>query len=116
MPSSRNPSAFWLPSTGRLTASSLRVDVEAAYDRWQAIQEKVADKELRAVPAKVEVMPQVTGLSLRKALHLLQPMELPFSIKGSGVVVAQHPKPGASLKEGRISLRLQPDAGSIRSL
>ncbi|MEJ2691032.1 MAG: penicillin-binding transpeptidase domain-containing protein, partial [Deltaproteobacteria bacterium] len=100
-----------------MTASSLKVDVDGAYARWQKIQEKVADdKDQRSVPAKKELMPQVTGLSLRKALHILQPLELQYSIKGSGVVIAQHPKPGTPLGRGRISLRLQTDVGVIRSM
>ncbi|MEJ2688541.1 MAG: penicillin-binding transpeptidase domain-containing protein [Deltaproteobacteria bacterium] len=100
-----------------LTASNFRVDVEAAYARWRRIQEKVADdKDQRSVPAKKELMPKVTGLSLRKALHILQPLELPCSIKGSGVVVAQHPKPGMPMGRGRISLRLQKDVGVIRGM
>lgn len=97
-------------------ASRLRVNVDAAYASWCTIQEKVADKEQRAEPTKKDLMPKVTGLSLRKALHILQPMGRSFSIKGSGVVVVQNPKPGRPLKNDRINLRLQPDTGSIRSM
>lgn len=99
-----------------LTASSLRVDIAAAYTRWRTIQEKVAQRDLPEVPSKKKVMPKVTGLSLRKALHILQPIKLPFAIKGSGVVIAQYPKPGMLVRSGRINLRLQPDTAAIRSM
>lgn len=101
-----------------LDVPALQVDLGAAYDSWQAIQEKIAKKEdsKGKVPARKESMPQVIGLSLRKALHILQPLGLSFSIEGSGVVVVQKPKAGELLKNRTVTLRLKQDAGSIRSM
>ena len=56
-----------------------------------------------------DLMPNVLGMSLRKALQALQATGLRFRVHGSGRVVAQHPAPGATLKgvdEGVIELRV----------
>jgi len=54
------------------------------------------------VPVSVEpatgVMPDLKGLSLRKSLRLLQGIHLQLNIQGTGKVIDQKPKPGASLK------------------
>jgi cell division protein FtsI (penicillin-binding protein 3) len=42
-------------------------------------------------------MPEVTGLSLRKALQHLTPFHLNVQIKGSGKIVGQNPAAGESL-------------------
>ena len=45
----------------------------------------------------VAIMPEVTGLSLRKALQHLTPFHLNVQIKGSGKIVGQNPAAGESL-------------------
>ena len=53
-------------------------------------------------------MPEVTGMSLRKALQKLNQQKLMIRIEGSGRIVAQIPKPGTSLSgisECRLALR-----------
>ncbi len=83
---------------------------EAFYQAWLKIQ-KQPDRQQRSVRSrKVEVMPTVTGLSLRKALQVLQAYGLPVRVQGSGRVVAQQPVLGASLKGAQevvLSLQLE---------
>lgn len=55
-----------------------------------------------------KIMPEVTGLSLRKGLQQISPYHLKVSIKGSGRIIAQSPAPGESLAEtGVCELTLQ---------
>ena len=55
-----------------------------------------------------KIMPEVTGLSLRKGLQQISPYHLKVSIKGSGRIVAQVPAPGEPLAEaGVCELTLQ---------
>ena len=55
-----------------------------------------------------KIMPQVTGLSLRKGLQRISPYHLKVRVKGSGRIVAQTPAPGESLAEtGACELILQ---------
>jgi cell division protein FtsI (penicillin-binding protein 3) len=44
------------------------------------------------------VMPDLSGLSLRKSLRLLQGISLSINIQGTGRVLGQQPRPGSSLK------------------
>ncbi|MCI0546656.1 MAG: transpeptidase family protein [Candidatus Rokubacteria bacterium] len=46
------------------------------------------------------VMPMLAGRSLRQALEALAPAEVRLEVKGRGVVVAQHPAPGAVIRPG----------------
>jgi len=52
-------------------------------------------QEKNSVPG---VMPDLSGLSLRKSLRLLQGIPLNISIQGTGRVLDQKPRPGSSLK------------------
>ncbi len=55
-----------------------------------------------------KIMPEVTGLSLRKGLQQISLYHLKVSIKGSGRIIAQKPAPGESLAEtGVCELTLQ---------
>lgn len=56
------------------------------------------------------VMPDLRGLSLRKALRGLQPFEVLVEISGSGRVVEQEPRAGGALTGGecRLALREEP--------
>lgn len=49
-------------------------------------------------PPKLEIMPDLKGLSLRKSLRLLQGVQLKINISGTGKVVSQKPAPGTDLK------------------
>lgn len=59
--------------------------------------------EYRTLPVdnmdSLNEMPQVTGLSLRKGLQRLNNHNLKITIKGSGRIVAQVPKPGERMEE-----------------
>ena len=46
-----------------------------------------------------KIMPEVTGLSLRKGLQHLSPYHLKVSVRGSGRIVGQNPAPGEPLAE-----------------
>ena len=45
-------------------------------------------------------MPQVIGKSLRSGLQTLQPLHLRISVIGSGLIVAQQPNPGTTVRTG----------------
>ncbi len=53
----------------------------------------------RLASRKAAVMPELTGLSLRKGLQRLNPYHLTVRIKGSGRIVDQEPAPGELLRE-----------------
>lgn len=48
------------------------------------------------------IMPDLIGHSLRKSLRLLSQKKVQVTIKGTGVVVSQNPKPGTPLKNGEM--------------
>ncbi len=47
-------------------------------------------------------MPDLTGMSLRKSLRVLNDKKVQIRIVGSGVVIAQSPKPGTLLNDESI--------------
>ena len=47
------------------------------------------------------IMPDVLGMSLRKSLRALNPLQLDVRIHGTGVVVEQHPEAGTTVKQGQ---------------
>jgi stage V sporulation protein D (sporulation-specific penicillin-binding protein)/penicillin-binding protein 2B len=53
-------------------------------------------------------VPDVRGLSLRRAMNRLSTQQLDININGSGVVAAQSPAPGEQVKVGtKVTLRCQ---------
>ena len=50
-----------------------------------------------ATPDSVAMMPDLTGLSLRQAIHWLHAVGMDVKIEGSGMVVGQHPEAGEPL-------------------
>lgn len=70
-----------------------------AVDAEQAQPVKHAEKTMR--------MPDLLGMSLRRALRLLQPLEAEIRVLGSGRVVAQEPPPGTVVAgEKTVTIRL----------
>ncbi len=49
---------------------------------------------------QVNVMPDLTGMSLRKGLRLLQHAGVHVAVRGTGRIASQTPKPGKKLKKG----------------
>ena len=47
-------------------------------------------------------IPELRGLSMRKAMDTLSKRGIVFDISGSGKVIWQHPKPGTPVKAGTI--------------
>ncbi len=66
-----------------------------------------------ALPPGYAVVPDVRGLSIRRAMNRLSTLQLDVDINGSGVVAAQSPAAGEQVKVGtRVTLRCQvPGAG-----
>lgn len=61
-------------------------------------------------PLLINRMPDLTGLSLRKSLRVVQGAGVTVTVKGSGRVVGQEPKPGTMLVSGgSVVIELQPD-------
>jgi cell division protein FtsI (penicillin-binding protein 3) len=56
------------------------------------------------------VMPDLKGISLRRALQILQPYDLEVKVQGAGQVVKQFPEPGRVLKGARCVLELRMDS------
>lgn len=61
-------------------------------------------KGASSTPVVMGIMPDLTGMSLRKSLRLIQGMPLEISIQGTGQVVAQKPPPGTPIKETTMCL------------
>ena len=61
-----------------------------------------------ALPPGYALVPDVRGLSLRRAMNRLSTQQLDININGSGVVAAQSPAPGEQVKVGtKVTLRCQ---------
>jgi cell division protein FtsI (penicillin-binding protein 3) len=58
------------------------------------------DKKRQTKGPSPQGMPDLRGLSMRKALTLLEGERVRVRIAGSGTVIGQQPNPGSSLKEG----------------
>jgi len=70
---------------------------------------ELPEQKKSGIPAK-RIMPEVTGLSLRKALQRLTPFHLNVKIKGSGEIIRQNPAAGEPLTGAKIcQLTLAPD-------
>ncbi len=62
-----------------------------------------------ALPPGYALVPDVRGLSIRRAMNRLNTLQLDVDINGSGVVAAQTPAAGEQVKVGtRVVLRCQP--------
>jgi len=77
------------------TGSLPEYDAEELLASWEAIQNVTVKVEDSAPESANQVMPDLHGLSLRRALRLLQPFGCKVMIEGSGTVKYQHPKPGS---------------------
>ena len=58
------------------------------------------DKKSRTKAPSPQGMPDLRGLSMRKALSLLEGERVHVRVAGSGIVISQQPNPGSSLKDG----------------
>jgi cell division protein FtsI (penicillin-binding protein 3) len=58
------------------------------------------DKKSQQKGPSPQGMPDLRGLSMRKALALLEGEKVRVRVAGSGIVISQQPNPGGSLKEG----------------
>ena len=47
-------------------------------------------------------MPELRGLSIRKALHTLEEHDLKFRLKGNGKITWQNPSPGTIVQKGTV--------------
>jgi cell division protein FtsI (penicillin-binding protein 3) len=63
------------------------------------------------LPSGYAVVPNLRGLSIRRAMNRLSTLQLDVNVNGSGVVAAQSPAAGEQVKVGtRVALRCQPPA------
>jgi cell division protein FtsI (penicillin-binding protein 3) len=88
--------------------SSQKHPVAKSEDNYQRflISRRLDLPETKQGYVQVEkLMPELTGLSLRKGLQRISAFNLDVSIKGSGRIVAQNPAPGEPLSK-RASCRL----------
>ncbi len=93
----------------------LTVDIAGLQQRWRREQEKEESKsEENGGGETSRLMPNVVGMSLRKALYTLREMDCRFTVRGSGRVVAQEPGPGEPLQDGGCFLQLEMDEQTSR--
>lgn len=88
--------------------STLAAQEAADYKKWLALHREPAYQPMAAMTSTGGAMPDVKGLSLRKALQVLQQAGLRFKVVGSGQVVGQQPAPATPLKgldQGMLELR-----------
>jgi len=85
----------------------LQADMQQVFEKWQRLQETTQKDEGGKVGPRKKLMPALAGLSLRKALHLLEEFDLRITVKGSGVIVRQDPPAGSPLKRDRVFLLLR---------
>jgi len=76
-----------------------RLQEEELFTMWSTLHNG-AKRGGREVRKKARKMPNVKGLSLRKALQLLEDYDLHLRVVGSGGVVIQQPRAGESFREG----------------
>jgi len=48
----------------------------------------------------IQIMPDLTGLSLRKSLRLLHSAEVDVTVRGTGRIISHSPKAGVKLEKG----------------
>ena len=90
------------------SAKELSVREVAYYRKWEKNIEEIELQPALAQGTDGVVMPDVRGMSLRKAMQALQQHGLKPQIKGSGRVVRQSPPAGAPLQgAGQCVLELQ---------
>lgn len=84
------------------------------YRLWQAVHagKPGSDTAVAAEPVQA-IMPDLTGLSLRKALQVLQPYNLEFAIEGNGRVIEQKPQARELITGQNCTIRLRPDERKI---
>jgi Penicillin-binding Protein dimerisation domain/PASTA domain len=97
-----------LPSMVALqqVSHSLAGLVEAAEKKNENFQSEGTDEKEVVInlsgmlEEQTRTIPDLTGLSLRRALRLLQGMEVEVHVEGSGRITSQNPKAGKTLKAG----------------
>ncbi len=87
-----------------VTAAGLAVDVEDLHRRWR---QKKEEEDAKPSADAGKRMPNVLGMSLRKALYTLREVDCLFTVRGSGRVVAQEPAPGEPVREQGCFLQLE---------
>ncbi len=100
----------------------IEVSDEQNFKCGQTGKQSKPDSLAGRLDKQVDVMPDLTGLSLRKGLRLLQRADVHVTIRGTGRIVSQTPKAGKTLKKGEhcvLTLKIDPapkDAAQVHSL
>jgi beta-lactam-binding protein with PASTA domain len=75
------------------------------------------DERVVSLPAGYTLVPELRGLSMRRAINRLTNHRLDVSVAGSGTVTGQNPAPGERVRQGTmISLRCAPRSQMATSL
>jgi len=67
---------------------------------WASVSAKDGKPVVKPVTVKEKVMPNVRGMGLKDAIHLLENMGLKVAVKGKGKVIMQSVAPGTTLANG----------------
>ena len=79
----------------------------AARETWTQVYASRQQPVVKPVTVRSQVMPNVRGMGLKDALHLLESMGLQVEVKGKGKVAIQSVAPGTQLARGiRVMLEL----------
>ncbi|MFZ5766234.1 MAG: PASTA domain-containing protein [Thermodesulfobacteriota bacterium] len=82
-------------------ATTLKTSRETLFHQWLRQGEQIGAEEKGEVAAK-DVMIDLKGLSLRKAMQELERFDVKVVVKGSGVVIRQHPAVGDRVRAGGV--------------
>ena len=63
-----------------------------------------AENLSRMLEGQIQKMPDLTGMSMRKSLRLLQSSKVRVTVRGTGRVVSQSPEAGKEIKKGDLCL------------
>ncbi len=72
----------------------------ALQHNWATVYSGKNQPVVKPVSVKQQVMPNVRGMGLKDAIHLLENMGLKVAVKGKGKVTMQSVAPGTALAKG----------------
>ncbi|MGM0545816.1 MAG: penicillin-binding transpeptidase domain-containing protein [Bacteroidota bacterium] len=79
------------------------------------LSDSISEDEIQELPEGYSVIPDVGGMSMRKAMLLLNSRGFETEMIGSGTVYNQFPRPGDKMKQGR-SVTIRGKAKPLKSL
>ncbi|MFP3983775.1 MAG: PASTA domain-containing protein [Desulfurivibrionaceae bacterium] len=88
----------------RVSQDEAQSIAEKYLNRWLLTEEKKNNEFQNGDGEPGWVMPDLRGMSIRQALRRLQHRDLQIFVYGSGIIIKQHPEPGARVEDTRCVL------------